>query len=62
VNIGWSRRWLRLGWAGAHTDCTNEQFVRAEIARRLMGSDEANDRKIASTPDERRRPVLVGSH
>ena len=35
VNVGWNRDWMRLGWAGAHTDCTNERFVRYEVAKRL---------------------------
>jgi hypothetical protein len=35
VNIGWNKSWMRLGWAGAHTDTTNEKFVRMEIAKRL---------------------------
>lgn len=36
VNVAWSRQWLRLGWAGAHTDCTNPQFARAAIARHIL--------------------------
>ncbi len=36
VNIGWSRKYLPLGWAGAHTDCTNEVFVRRELSRYLL--------------------------
>jgi len=35
VNVPWDKSWMRLGWAGAHTDCTNEKFVRLEIARKL---------------------------
>lgn len=35
VNTPWSKNWMRLGWAGAHTDCTNEKFVRYEIAKQL---------------------------
>jgi hypothetical protein len=35
VNTAWDRSWMRLGWAGAHTDTTNEKFVRNEIAKRL---------------------------
>lgn len=46
VNIGWSRQYMALGWAGAHTDCTNETFVRHEIAKRLMrGSGVTSDRR-----------------
>ncbi|UCG16454.1 MAG: hypothetical protein JSV19_00135, partial [Phycisphaerales bacterium] len=45
VNIGWSRKWLPLGWAGAHTDCTNQKFVRYELAKRLLpsGTDAETD-------------------
>lgn len=41
VNIPWSRKWLPLGWAGAHTDCTNQKFVRYELGRHLVDSAEA---------------------
>jgi hypothetical protein len=36
VNIPWSRKWLPLGWVGYHTDCTNEKFVRYELAKHLV--------------------------
>jgi hypothetical protein len=36
VNIGWTSRYTRLGWTGAHTDATNPSFVQHEIARRLF--------------------------
>lgn len=36
VNIGWSSRFASLGWTGGHTDCTNRQFVRREIAPRII--------------------------
>lgn len=36
VNTPWSQDWRRLGWAGGHTDCTNERFVREELARRIL--------------------------
>jgi hypothetical protein len=36
VNIGWDRSWMRLGWAGAHTDTTNQLFVRYEISTRIV--------------------------
>ncbi|MCK4660786.1 MAG: hypothetical protein KAV82_14800 [Phycisphaerae bacterium] len=48
VNIAWSRRWLKLGWAGAHTDCTNQVFVRYEIAPRLLPS--ASTQVAAAAP------------
>ncbi len=40
VNIGWSRKYLPLGWAGAHTDCTNQVFVRRELSRHLVRETE----------------------
>ena len=36
VNIGWEKKWERLGWAGGHTDCVGRSFVQYEIARRLQ--------------------------
>ncbi len=35
VNIGWEKKWERLGWSGGHTDCVGRPFVQYEIARRL---------------------------
>ncbi len=36
VNIAWSPKYQRYGWTGAHTDCTSEPFVRAEISRSIV--------------------------
>ncbi len=36
VNIGWEKKWNRLGWKGGHTDCVGRAFVQYEIARKLM--------------------------
>ncbi len=36
VNTPWSQEWRELGWAGGHTDCTNEKFVQHEIAKRIL--------------------------
>jgi len=36
VNVGWSSRWLSVGWAGGHTDCTSERFVRMELSRHIV--------------------------
>ncbi len=36
-NIGWSSRFVALGWTGGHADCTNARFVQAQIAPRLIG-------------------------
>jgi hypothetical protein len=48
---------MRLGWAGAHTDTTNEQFVRYEIAKRLgVGTDESTAVAAAERLTPRRNP------
>jgi hypothetical protein len=48
VNTGWSSRWLALGWAGGHTDCTNELFVRREISTHIVEPD--GTRTVADSP------------
>jgi hypothetical protein len=35
-NIGWSSRFERYGWSGAHTDATSEPFIRQVIARHIL--------------------------
>lgn len=35
-NIGWTPEWYQQGWAGAHTDATNEPFVRQELAKHIV--------------------------
>lgn len=45
VNTAWSPEWRKLGWSGGHTDCTNEKFVRQEIAKRILARE---DRRSAS--------------
>lgn len=35
-NIGWSARWERFGWGGAHTDATSEPFVRLELSKHII--------------------------
>jgi hypothetical protein len=52
VNIGWSSRWLALGWAGGHTDGTNELFVRREIATHIV---EGEPTRTAGTEPDRQR-------
>lgn len=36
VNIGWTARYTRYGWTGAHTDGTSTAFVQAVIAPTLF--------------------------
>lgn len=62
VNTGWSRRWIRLGWAGAHTDCTNQLFVRREIAPRLIAMDSPAVRTTAHADDTSVRPITAVSY
>ncbi len=55
VNTPWNRSWVRLGWAGAHTDCTNQKFIRYEIAKHIL------DGSSARPPSTHRRPTSVAS-
>lgn len=43
VNIGWTSRYSRLGWTGAHTDATSPAFVAREIAPRILPSIRARN-------------------
>jgi hypothetical protein len=53
VNVGWNKGWMRLGWAGAHTDTTNEKFVQYEIAKRLG---------VGSQADREQSPMVARAH
>jgi hypothetical protein len=35
-NYGWDRRYQKYGWSGSHTDCTNQAFVSAVLARHIL--------------------------
>lgn len=35
-NIGWSARFERNGWSGAHTDATSEPFVRTVLSKHIL--------------------------
>jgi hypothetical protein len=52
VNIPWSRKWLALGWAGAHTDCTNARFVRYELSKHIVPPSEPTATADARRPDD----------
>ncbi|MEE9296584.1 MAG: hypothetical protein V3W34_16695 [Phycisphaerae bacterium] len=39
VNIPWSRKYIRYGWTGSHTDCTNKPFIKSVVARHVMSPD-----------------------
>ncbi|MCH8967275.1 MAG: hypothetical protein IID43_06320 [Planctomycetes bacterium] len=56
-NIGWSERYIDLGWTGAHTDCTSKPFVRRIIARHVQGKRRA--RRIAAAAQYSLAPMLT---
>ncbi len=62
VNTAWSERWLKLGWAGAHTDCTNQLFVRFEIAPHLLTPGTPTPPVTARAKDTSGEPVTAVSH
>lgn len=35
-NVAWSRRYVKDGWTGGHTDCTSRRFVREVIAKHIV--------------------------
>jgi len=40
VNLPWRPEYAEYGWAGGHTDCTSEPFVRRFVAPYIMGLGE----------------------
>jgi len=36
VNIPWQSKYVRYGWTGGHTDCTNRRFVSAFISHHVV--------------------------
>jgi len=47
VNTAWTRRFLQYGWAGGHSDCTNERFVRHVLGPLIVGP---GDRTLEGQP------------
>lgn len=47
VNTAWSRKYMRFGWAGGHTDCINSRFIRHVVAPHLLSG------ATAKTPRQR---------
>jgi hypothetical protein len=43
VNIGWSSRYKKYGWSGAHTDCTSKAFVAGVLARHVVDQPSSTD-------------------
>ena len=62
VNTGWSQKWLKLGWAGWHTDCTNQMFVRYEIGPRLLPPDTPSARAGGDTDRGSAEPITAVSY
>jgi hypothetical protein len=48
VNTGWSRQYLRYGWAGGHTDCINANFIRFVVAPKIIPAPQAT--RVAARP------------
>ena len=36
VNTPWSRKYVRFGWTGSHTDCTRKPFIRHVISKHVI--------------------------
>lgn len=53
-NIGWSPRYERYGWTGAHTDATSEPFVRAVLSQHILPA------ATAESPDTGEQPAVGG--
>jgi hypothetical protein len=66
VNIGWNSRYTALGWTGGHADCTNRNFVRSEIAKRIDPTlsypphRTAPGKAVAQTLTRSNRPLATG--
>jgi len=58
VNIGWSRKYLRYGWAGGHTDSINPRFIRYVVAPQILAEDAGTATAGGSQPG---RPTLVSA-
>ncbi len=48
VNIGWSPKYERYGWTGAHTDATSEPFVRAYLSKHVISDPPAATQPLAA--------------
>lgn len=56
VNVPWQRSYMRYGWAGGHTDCVNDRFIRYVVGP-LIVPDAAPDPTMAPT-----RPVRTAAY
>lgn len=53
VNNGWSAKYTRYGWTGAHTDATSQAFIQAVVAPLVTGGQrrgDGTDRVTSMTP------------
>ncbi len=62
INIGWEKKWARLGWLGGHTDCVGRPFVQYEIARKLMQEPLRAPDEGADAPQAASRTDSAGDH
>lgn len=58
INTAWSREWLQYGWTGAHSDCTNANFVRHEVGRHIVHDQPLPATRLAS---DSAAPILLTS-
>ena len=58
INTAWSRKYLRFGWAGGHTDCTNTRFIQHVVAPLILPGPEP-DQIIARAPAPRGTDQVV---
>ncbi|MCP4250638.1 MAG: hypothetical protein GY778_26655 [bacterium] len=55
VNTAWSRKYMRYGWAGGHTDCTNSRFVKHILGPIIVNGSPTQTAE--GDPTDRDRPV-----
>jgi len=53
VNIGRTARHADIGWTGGHADCTNRQFVKAELSRWIVRRGRPTSQPATSRPESR---------
>lgn len=61
VNIPWSRKYVRYGWTGSHTDCTSQKFVRAVLSKHVVPKSTRTAASTFTTPVNRLAPPLLNA-
>ncbi len=56
VNTAWSRKYMRFGWAGGHTDCTNSQFIQHVVAPAILSPANATQMAARQRPADPAAP------